>query len=68
MIVKLRLIALLALGSLSLAGCAAKEIFDCCDRYCYLADWPNHHSCISCCPNTGYCDPPIVDFSPECQR
>jgi hypothetical protein len=33
-----------------MAGCCApSELFSCIDRNCYVADWTNHHSCVSCC-------------------
>jgi hypothetical protein len=69
MIVKLKPLLLLAVLSLILSGCAAKEIFSCCDRHCFLADWTNHRSCINrrCCPQGDCCDPPIVDCSPDCR-
>jgi hypothetical protein len=65
MLVRLKFLVLAGLLSVTLTGCAGIDLFSCCDRYCYLADWTNHHSCLSCCPHTGCCDPPIVDFTPE---
>lgn len=34
-------------------GCAPKETFSWIDRNCFVADWTNHHSCVSCCRNGG---------------
>jgi hypothetical protein len=35
---------------LAFAGCCApKEMFSWIDRNCFVADWTNHHSCLSCC-------------------
>jgi hypothetical protein len=67
MIVKLKRLVLLGMFAACLAGCAPKELFSCCDRHCFLADWTNHHSCVSCCPQNNCCQPPIVDCSPECR-
>lgn len=36
-----------------LGGCAPKEMFSWIDRNCFVADWTNHHSCLSCCRNGG---------------
>jgi hypothetical protein len=44
----LRSILLLVLLA-SVAGCAPSELFSSIDRHCFLADWTNHHSCVSCC-------------------
>jgi hypothetical protein len=69
MTAKLRLLTMMALVSLCPAGCAPKNIFRCCDRYCFLADWTNAHSCINRdCTNANCCEPPIVDCNPECHR
>jgi hypothetical protein len=35
-------------------GCRPKELFSWIDRNCFVADWTNHHSCVSCCRN-GNC-------------
>jgi hypothetical protein len=35
------------------SGCAPKEMFSWIDRNCFVADWTNHHSCLSCCHNGG---------------
>lgn len=32
-------------------GCAPKETFSWIDRNCFVADWTNHRSCLSCCRN-----------------
>jgi hypothetical protein len=37
--------------------CAPKELFSCIDRHCFVADWTNHYSCVSCCCH-GNCQPP----------
>jgi hypothetical protein len=34
-------------------GCAPRESFSWIDRHCFVADWTNHHSCVSCCRNGG---------------
>ena len=35
--------------SLGLAGCRGPtELFSCIDRNCFVADWCNDHSCVSC--------------------
>jgi hypothetical protein len=34
---------------LAFTGCAPKEMFSWIDRNCFVADWTNHHSCLSCC-------------------
>ena len=53
MTARLILIKLLILVLLVFAGCAPKELFSCVDRHCFVADWTNHHSCLSCCQNGG---------------
>lgn len=31
------------------AGCRGPtELFSCLDRHCFIADWTNDHSCVSC--------------------
>ncbi len=42
------------------SGCAPSELFSCIDRNCYVADWTNHHSCVSCCccKHGSCCRPP----------
>ena len=52
---KLKSLVLAALLSLScgVAGChhcycAPKDLFLSIDRYCFVADWMNEHSCTSC--------------------
>ncbi len=50
MLVKLKLLSLALPLAVSLSGCCApKELFSWIDRNCFVADWTNHHSCISCC-------------------
>jgi len=35
--------------SFGLAGCRGPtELFSCIDRNCFVADWCNDHSCVSC--------------------
>ncbi len=46
---KLKLVALFAFFTLPFAGCAPRESFSWIDRNCFVADWTNHHSCVSCC-------------------
>jgi hypothetical protein len=35
-----------------ISGCSHNELFSGLDR-CYLADWTNHHSYLSCCCDGG---------------
>jgi hypothetical protein len=35
-------------------GCAPRDSFSWIDRHCFVADWTNHYSCLSCCRN-GSC-------------
>jgi hypothetical protein len=53
MFASLRAAAIAALFAASFAGCAPKETFSWIDRHCFVADWTNHHSCVSCCRNGG---------------
>jgi hypothetical protein len=46
---KLKVAALVVSFSLTFAGCAPRESFSWIDRNCFVADWTNHHSCLSCC-------------------
>ena len=46
---KLKLVLLLILCVLVVSGCSHCELFSCIDRRCFIADWTNHHSCLSCC-------------------
>jgi len=46
---KLKSAALFAFFALAAAGCAPRESFSWIDRNCFVADWTNHHSCLSCC-------------------
>jgi hypothetical protein len=46
---KLKLFLLLLLFAPFLSGCSHNELFSCIDRHCFIADWTNHHSCVSCC-------------------
>jgi hypothetical protein len=41
-------------------GCRApSELFSWIDRHCFVADWTNHHSCVSCCCcKNGSCQRP----------
>jgi hypothetical protein len=75
MLAKSRFAALaLSLGFTCAGCCAPKEMFSFIDRNCFVADWTNHHSCLSCCgkgcgqvyPNVEYPmlvlgNPPPVD-------
>ena len=36
-------------------GCEPKELFSWIDRNCFVADWTNHHSCVSCCCGKNGC-------------
>jgi hypothetical protein len=50
MLAKSRFAALALSLCFTLAGCRApKEMFSWIDRNCFVADWTNHHSCLSCC-------------------
>lgn len=53
MINKSNLASLALLLPLIFSGCAPKELFSWVDRNCYVADWTNHYSCVSCCRNGG---------------
>ena len=46
---KLKVATLMLLLPFNFAGCAPKESFSWIDRNCFVADWTNHHSCLSCC-------------------
>jgi len=51
-------ILLVGLLSLGLCGCSHRDWFAPLDR-CYLADWTNHHSYLSCCRDgdgSGHCN------------
>lgn len=45
-LIRFALILPLAAG---VCGCAPSELFSSIDRHCFLADWTNHQSCVSCC-------------------
>ena len=45
-------ILLIALASLAIFGCSHKDPFARLD-HCYLADWTNHQSYLSCCCQDG---------------
>ncbi len=50
MTVKLKLLMLFLPLVVSFSGCRApSELFSAIDRHCFVADWTNHHSCVSCC-------------------
>jgi hypothetical protein len=49
MITTFKSILLVVLVSLWLSGCSHNELFSCIDRHCFIADWTNHYSCVSCC-------------------
>jgi hypothetical protein len=55
-----KLVLILAMMVVTLAsGCAPNELFSAIDRHCFVADWTNHHSCISCCDcKHGSCQHP----------
>src|SRR3954447_17658864 len=44
-------------------NCPPKDLFSCIDRNCFVADWMNEHSCLSCrhCANN---DPPTIGCRP----
>ena len=44
----IRFVLLLPIA-VGICGCAPSELFSGIDRNCYVADWTNHHSCVSCC-------------------
>jgi hypothetical protein len=50
MYIKRATMLLAALLLVGVCGCSHNEMFSALDRHCYLADWTNHHSCLSCCP------------------
>jgi hypothetical protein len=54
---KLRIFLATTLLSIGFSGCVHNEMFSCLD-YCYLADWTNHHSHISCCCKDDSCQQP----------
>ncbi len=51
MFVQRRFATLVLFVGVTLSGCAPKETFSWIDRNCFVADWTNHHSCLSCCRN-----------------
>jgi hypothetical protein len=57
---KLTFAAMFAFFAISFAGCAPRESFSWIDRNCFVADWTNHHSCLSCCcdGNCQHAPPP----------
>jgi hypothetical protein len=71
MLAKWKAVVLIVLLKACLCGCAPKglckcepkEMFSCIDRHCFVADWTNHYSCISCCRN-GACGQayPAVEY------
>jgi hypothetical protein len=47
-LMKIKTVLFLALLSLGVSGCSHQDWFSSLD-HCYLADWTNHHSYLSCC-------------------
>src|SRR3954468_7135437 len=51
-------------------NCPPKDLFSCIDRNCFVADWMNEHSCLSCrhCANNDPapigCRPYTADTDP----
>lgn len=49
---KLKYLVLVMLLSVGVFGCChdcpPKHLFSCIDRNCFVADWMNDHSCLSC--------------------
>jgi hypothetical protein len=56
MVFKRLLVLIAILAPLGFSGCVHNEMFSCLD-YCYLADWTNQQSPLSCCPD-GDCQHP----------
>ena len=68
-LVLLLLLAVSITGCSPRGGCSPKDLFSWIDRNCFVADWTNHHSCMSCCncKNGSCCKPallayPMVEF------
>lgn len=56
---KYPLLAVLVLASL--AGCRGPtELFSFIDRHCFVADWMNDHSCVSCRHAANRCSQPTL--------
>jgi len=49
---KRRTVLLIALALFAVSGCSHNNLFSRLD-HCYLADWTNHHSYLSCCCDGG---------------
>jgi hypothetical protein len=47
------LVSLAAFVALGFSGCVNVDPFSSLD-YCYLADWTNHHSHLSCCKDNRH--------------
>jgi hypothetical protein len=56
MAAKIALVLVVILLPLGFSGCVHNEMFSFLD-YCYLADWTNQQSPLSCCPD-GDCQQP----------
>ena len=54
MYVRSKVVALVMSLAIGFVGCAPRESFSWIDRNCFVADWTNHYSCVSCCRN-GNC-------------
>jgi hypothetical protein len=53
---RIKLASLSLLLLVGLGGCRGPTgLFSCLDRHCFVADWMNDHSCVSCryCANSG---------------
>jgi hypothetical protein len=49
MVSRLKLATLAVLFAAGLSGCRGPtELFSFIDRHCFVADWMNDHSCVSC--------------------
>ncbi|MCI0333797.1 MAG: hypothetical protein L0228_11315 [Planctomycetes bacterium] len=61
MTARLKAATLILSFSLGLTGCAPSQLFSCIDRHCFIADWTNHHSCVSCCHGNCQHAQPMVE-------
>jgi hypothetical protein len=60
-----RFLRFLLLLAVAFSGCAPRELFSAIDRHCLVADWANHHSCVSCCCcKNGSCRRPAPRIYP----
>jgi hypothetical protein len=59
---KLQIAAIAMSLSFGFVGCAPRESFSWIDRHCFVADWTNHHSCVSCCHGNCKQAHPMVEY------